>query len=244
MSTASRVKQMVRGPLEAVAGPAVGSIASIRTDHQELVVTFDDGPLPGTTDALAEVLATHDAKAVFFVLGTRVKRDPGLVRELAAAGHEIGLHGLDHRTVRGMSPRQAFDWLQRGRGELTDVLGSRVDWFRPPHGAQSPLTRVMAGRLGMGTVLWSGTTWDWKDVSHAERVAKAMSDARPGAILLAHDGAADASDLAREEAVTGVDKPRLLDEVLTGFAERGLRSVTLTEALAHGSAVNRLSFSR
>ena len=238
-----QIAQQVRGPLDRTLGPAMGSMMSIDAPRDELVLTFDDGPLPGVTEKLAEVLADHDAHAVFFVLTTRTRRAPGLVRELSDAGHEIALHGLDHRRITTLGLREADRWLAEARNELEQDLGHQVRWFRPPHGAQSPQHRLLTARHGMHPVLWSGTTWDWKDVTHEERVAKAMADARPGAILLAHDGSADASDLAVDPAVQGVDKPALLDEILTGFDERGLEAVTLSKALRGAKPVNRLSFS-
>ena len=239
-----QLAKQVRGPLDAAFGPAMGSMMRVDTPRDELVLTFDDGPYPGVTEKLAEVLADHDAHAVFFVLMTRTRRAPGLVRELSDAGHEIALHGMDHRRITTLGLREADRWLMEARDELEQDLGHQVRWFRPPHGAQSPQHRLLAARAGMHPVLWSGTTWDWKDVSHEERIAKAMDSARPGAIVLAHDGSADARDLAVDQAVEGVDKPALLDEVLSGYADRGLSVVTLSQALlGPAKPVNRLSFS-
>lgn len=244
MRTVSTTKKLARKPLDATLGRAVGSITEFRTDARQLSITFDDGPYPVVTEQLANVLARHNAHAVFFVLLTRVRKNPELVRELAGAGHEIALHGLDHRRITTLGTEEAGRWLRASQRELEDVLGEEVRWFRPPHGAQNVRTRIQSARLGLTTVLWSGTTWDWKDIRHEERIAKAMADARPGAILLAHDGSADASDLASEAAVQGVNKARLLNEVLDGLAARELQAVTLTEALRQGKAVKKLSFSR
>lgn len=247
VGAAARVKatlKQARGPVDAALGPVVGSITHLDTPRRELVLTFDDGPFPVVTDQLAQVLDEHDAKAVFFALVTRTRRSPGLVRDLAAQGHEIALHGLDHRRITTLGLREADRWIAHAKAELEDELGREVRWFRPPHGAQSPQHRLMMARHGLRPVLWSGTTWDWKDVSQDERVAKAMDCARPGAILLAHDGAADASDLATDLPVEGVDKADLLHRVLTGFAERDLKAVTLSDALVGARAVDRISFSR
>lgn len=238
------MKSLLRRPADALLGPVMGSVMSVRTRSPQVVLTFDDGPLPGSTEPLATVLADHNAQATFFMLLTRARRNPGLVGELVQAGHEVALHGLDHRRVTTLPRHDLAPWLRDARAELEDIAGVPVRWFRPPHGAQSPRSRLAASAAGLTTVLWSGTTWDWKDVSHEERVARAMRDAVPGAILLAHDGAADASDLATEEAVSGVDKVALLSEVLTGLEERGLSAVSLGTALTAGTPVRRLNFSR
>ncbi|WP_103062118.1 polysaccharide deacetylase family protein [Actinomyces qiguomingii] len=236
------VKSLLRRPADALAAPVLGSVMSVRTAARQVVLTFDDGPLPGSTEALASVLAEHEAQATFFMLLTRARRSPALVRELVRAGNEVALHGLDHRRVTTLPRHELGPWLRDARAELEDISQVPVRWFRPPHGAQSPRTRLAASAAGLTTVLWSGTTWDWKDVTHKERVVRALRDAVPGAILLAHDGAADASDLATEAAVGGVDKVALLTEVLAGLAERELRAVALGPALTRGRAVRRLSF--
>ncbi|WP_194948784.1 polysaccharide deacetylase family protein [Actinomyces trachealis] len=243
MSTVTAVKRVARRPLDAALGPRLGSVVRVRGGGQRVVLTFDDGPLPGVTELLVEVLGAHNMTATFFMLLTRARKVPSLVRDVAEAGHEVALHGLDHRRMTTLPPGEATEWLRRGHSELQEILGQPVRWFRPPHGAQSVTNRVAAGRLGLAPVLWSGTTWDWKDVSHKERVAKAMQDAVPGAIILAHDGAADASDLAVDLPVPGVDKPRLLGEVLSGLEARGLGGYSYGAALAAGAVpVRRLSF--
>lgn len=240
----AELKALARKPADALLGPSLGSISHLETPAAQVVLTFDDGPYPPVTQQLAGVLADHGAHATFFVLITRTRRNPGLVRELASAGHEIALHGLDHRRLTTLPKAEAAEWLRRSAGELADELGQPVRWFRPPHGAQSVTNRRQAAAAGLDVVLWSGTTWDWKDVPHETKLAKALEAARQGAILLAHDGAADASDLAVDPAAPGVDKPRLLDDLLGGLTHRGLEAVSLAEGLERGRAVRRVSFSR
>ena len=75
----------------------IGSLVSVRTEQPQIVLTFDDGPDPGGTEAVMSALAAHRSTATFFVLLTRVRAYRGLLGEIVAAGHEIGLHGLDHR---------------------------------------------------------------------------------------------------------------------------------------------------
>lgn len=240
---ARAVVRRVRKPVDAVTGPLLGSIISVASPDPILVLTFDDGPAPGVTEGLAQLVVDAGGSAVFFVLLTRARQEPGLLRDLAAAGHEIALHGLDHRRLPTLTRSAAQLWLQDGKAELEDLIGQEVRWFRPPHGAQNPRTRLQAQRAGLTTVLWSGTTWDWKDVSEADRMTKALADSRPGAILLAHDGTADATDLAAEPKPPEVDKFALLSALLDAWSERGLRTVTLSGALKTGMPVRRLSFS-
>jgi peptidoglycan/xylan/chitin deacetylase (PgdA/CDA1 family) len=242
----ARVKQWLKRQAR-----VVGSITALDTDRPHVVLTFDDGPDPVVTPQLLEVLQRHGATATFFVLLQPARAYPELLRQVAEAGHEIALHGLDHRRLPQLPTREAVRWLRSSRDELTQLTGTPVRWFRPPHGAQSPATWAAARALSMDVVLWNGTTWDWNDVSQEQRVAKALESARPGSILLAHDGAHyDAQynaqyDSVTEAPVADVDKTDLLERVLSSYAARGLACRSLRHALAAGGTpVRTASFSR
>ncbi|MEO7235452.1 MAG: polysaccharide deacetylase family protein, partial [Lapillicoccus sp.] len=120
-----------------------GVLASVvATTAPSLVLTFDDGPDPANTPRVLEVLRDRGASATFFVLMTRVRREPRLLAELMAAGHEVGLHGPDHRVLTQFSSREVRRRTEEARRELEDVTGTAVRWFRPPYGAQTPATWV------------------------------------------------------------------------------------------------------
>ena len=79
----------------------------VRTRSPEIVLTFDDGPRPGSTDEVLDVLREHRATATFFVLGNRAAGNPELIRRIVREGHELALHGPDHRALpypRGPQP--------------------------------------------------------------------------------------------------------------------------------------------
>ncbi|MGA8245859.1 MAG: polysaccharide deacetylase family protein, partial [Nocardioides sp.] len=84
--------------------PEGSSVVGVEPSSRSVVLTYDDGPTPGVTDQLLAVLAEADATATFFVLLTRVRPHLALLRELLAAGHEIGLHGPDHRRLTTLPP--------------------------------------------------------------------------------------------------------------------------------------------
>jgi polysaccharide deacetylase family protein (PEP-CTERM system associated) len=85
-----------------------------------------------SVDLLLELLARHDARGTFFVLGWVAERDPGLVRRIAEAGHEVASHGWDHRRVREQEPRAFRDSVRRTRQFLEEVTGAPVRGFRAP----------------------------------------------------------------------------------------------------------------
>lgn len=230
------------------AGAPVGSVEAVRTTAPEVVLTFDDGPDPVGTPAVLDALAAHGASATFFVLMTRVRRFPALLERVRDEGHEVALHGVDHQRLSRFSGAEVRARTAAARAELEGLAGRPVRWFRPPYGAQTPAAWLGVRRAGLVPVLWGPTTWDWRDVSQDERVAKAQQGVRAGAVVLAHDAFADERDGA--EATGGplrapaVDRGDLVDRVLTAYAARGLRGRSLGEALESGTAVRVARFVR
>ena len=230
------------------AGAVLGSVEAVETAEPEIVLTFDDGPDPVGTPAVLDALAAHGATATFFVLLSRVRRFPELLARVREAGHEVGLHGVDHQRLTGFSYADAAARTAAAKTELEALTGEPLRWFRPPYGAQTPATWLAVRRVGLAPVLWGPTTWDWRDVPQDDRVRKAQQGAQAGAVLLAHDAFAGASDGAVDDGnglvAPGVDRFDLLDRVLTAYAAEGLRGRSLGDALAHGSPVRAARFRR
>ena len=233
------------GSALALARPAaavLGTPVAVRTDAPRIALTFDDGPSRTVTPQILAVLAQFDARATFFVLMSRARTDPAILRQARSAGHEIALHGPDHRSLREFTARQVRDRTRRAREELEEITGTPVRWFRPPYGEQSPARWAAVRSVGLEPVLWSATTWDWKDVPQQERVAKALGGCSPGSILLAHDNFADAVDGVDDGPRPEVDKVDLLTRVLTGLSDRGVEATTVSGLLGTGRFRRRVTF--
>ena len=241
MSVRDRLPDGVKSALRR-AGAPVGSVVAVHTEAPEVVLTFDDGPDPVGTPAVLDALEAHGATATFFVLLTRARRFPHLVERVRQAGHEVALHGVDHRRLTGFGHAEAYRRTAAGRAELEDLVGAGVRWFRPPHGAQSPSTWLAARRARLTPVLWGPTTWDWRDLPQDVRVGKAQEGVRAGAVVLAHDAFAGVSDGEADVPEPTVDRRDLVDRVLTAYAALGLEGRSLGAALAHGSAVREARF--
>ncbi len=156
-----------------------------------IYLTFDDGPVdPRWTPQVLEVLANYDAKATFFILGVLAERFPELIDSEVEAGHSVGNHTFDHRTLDGIGREAFFDELQKAE----EILGDKgVKCLRPPYGATDAYTRTYLAELGYELVLWNIDTEDWRQPG-AEAIASAVVDkAHPGAIVLMHDGGGDRS---------------------------------------------------
>lgn len=222
---------------------AVGSITKVVTPLPQVVLTYDDGPDPDHTPGILRALDQAGCTATFFVLGGRARRHPRLLQEAVAAGHEIGLHGIDHRVPTSFSPLQTQQRLQDGMAMIEDITGRAVRWYRPAYGAQTLRTWRATKSAGLEPVMWSATAADWRDVDQQVRVETALSGAESGAILLCHDGFADASDGAEDGMAPHVDKSDLARRVLEGFRARGMEGRSLSHALEFGLPFRRAWFS-
>jgi len=224
---------------------AAGSIVSVRTTADDVVLTYDDGPVAGTTDRLLDLLAARDASATFFVLLTRVRRDPGLARAVADSGNEVALHGIDHMDATTLPPDVFRRRMHDGRRELEDAIGREVRWYRPPYGHQTLTAWRSVREAGLTPVLWSATVRDGAASARPEdRLASAAKGLRRGAILLAHDNFASALDGVDDGPEPDVDRLGLATAVLDLAAERGLRACSLAAALERGRPVKRGVFVR
>lgn len=160
--------------------------------------TFDDGPAADTL-AVLDVLAQHNAKATFFVVGARVQEKPDMLRAEAQAGHYIGNHTFSHPHLARMAEEQVQAELsdtatvvQSTAGDLFTQDG-RMRLMRPPYGSTDENTAIWARKLGYDMVLWDIDPNDWDMPGVDAIVTKVLTEARPGAIVLMHDGGGDRS---------------------------------------------------
>lgn len=153
-----------------------------------VALTFDDGPDPASTPAFLDELDRLGWRATFFVLGDMVRRAPGLTREIADRGHELAVHGSEHRSHLRRTPGEVADDVARARDLVARTAGVIPRFHRPPHGSTSVGTLLACRRNDLELVLW--TTWgrDWTAHATPESVTRnLLSRWRPGATLLLHD---------------------------------------------------------
>jgi peptidoglycan/xylan/chitin deacetylase (PgdA/CDA1 family) len=228
------------------AGPLatpLGSVVRVATGAPHVVLTFDDGPRPGSTDAVLDALSAGGATATFFLLAGRVRRAPHLAARLVGEGHEVALHGLDHRPYPTFVAAELVRRTREGVDVLQQATGAPVRWVRPPYGRQTLGTWVALRRCGLTPVLWSATLWDSRDVEDAVRLQKATTGVGAGDVLLAHDSYADCSDGVDDGPEPDLDRGALIGRLLASYADRGLVGVSLATALGPGRAVRRGWFS-
>jgi peptidoglycan/xylan/chitin deacetylase (PgdA/CDA1 family) len=209
------------------AAPALGGVSPIgvrltpalvglgRPGH--VALTFDDGPDAESTPAFLNVLDDLGWKATFFMLGDMVRKAPGVAAEVAAAGHEIAVHGDVHGNMLRRTPRRTADDITAAYDSVANATGAEPRWFRPPFGIMSYASLRSASRLGMRTVLW--TTWgrDWRREATPQSVtADVLRRYVDGGTVLLHDSDCTSYPGSWRSALGAL--PRLADEL----AARGL----------------------
>jgi peptidoglycan/xylan/chitin deacetylase (PgdA/CDA1 family) len=176
-------------------------------DPAEVALTYDDGPNDDVTVELLDLLAMHNVRATFFMLGKYVRQRPELVRRVQAAGHLIGNHTQTHPWLAWQTERVIREELQRCNEALEDVLGAPVKYFRPPHGARRPAVFRAARELGLKTVHWNAMAYDWEPIGSAkilENVDRRMvsnQNRGEGTNILLHDGGDQAIGADRSDTV-------------------------------------------
>jgi peptidoglycan/xylan/chitin deacetylase (PgdA/CDA1 family) len=222
--------------VEAQEGQALVAVAP-NTDAPSVLLTYDDGPDPEGTPAVLRELEAAGAMATFFVLGTRVKLYPDVLRSVAAEGHEIGLHGADHRSVDQIPETEFSRVVIEAKDALEQTLQRRVVWYRPPYGRLTDSAWATVTDAGMGIAGWTCDVRDWQVLTHEQRLSCLDTISRAGEIVLSHDAFADARDLVDDGQAPPVDRGALARAVLERTSAGDCSRLTLSEAMTCGSPV-------
>jgi len=200
----------------------------VETRQPVVALTFDDGPDPENTPLVLEILARHDARATFFLVGEHARQHPQLVERIRDAGHEIGNHTDSLGTTFFMSDARFEASLLRA--EQTLGLHSaahpeggppRRKLFRPAGGTIRPSQAALVRRHGYAIVLGSSYAWDPAQPPATYIHWAIGKNLEPGAIAVLHDAKGN-----RANTIAA------LEGILSDGTAKGLRWVTLSELLA------------
>ena len=216
------------------AGPGITGLGPVRRSAfprlagrgaaGHVALTIDDGPDPAATPYFLDVLRERGVQATFFLLGSMVAKAPGLAADIAAAGHEVGVHGWDHRYLILRGPGATMQDLTRARDIIADAAGTAPRWFRPPYGVLSTPALVSARRLGLTPVLWTCWGREWTPGATPGSVyAVLTAGLAGGGTVLLHDSDGTCPPGSARAALGAL--PMLLDEC----ARRDLRVGPLAE---------------
>jgi len=183
-----------------------------------IAITFDDGPVPGRTEKILDILKSGQVRAAFFCIGSRVADYPALAKRIHDAGHLLGNHSYWHG--------KTFD-LQTSKKiarELTDTdeiihrtIGVRPNFFRPPYGVTNPMVARAVRKGGYKTIGWTKRSLDTFITSPAALMNRVTKSLKAGDVILFHDNSNTTLEIL----------PDLFDHV----EKLGLKIVRLDELL-------------
>lgn len=172
-----------------------------QTNGEKVVcLTFDDGPWPNSTNAVLDILKENSAKATFYTIGDQVAGQASVVQRMTAEGHEIATHTYDHAQGSGkgvslnyMSTQERQNEVTKGLDEINKIEGAHASTaFRAPGGNFDNNTAADLANLVTAEIGWNIDTGDWKRPG-ADVIAERIKSAKPGNIILMHDGGGDRS---------------------------------------------------
>ncbi len=168
---------------------------------RQIALTFDDGPNDPHTLKLLDVLAKHNVRATFFMIGRYVQQRPDIARAVAQAGHVVGNHTFTHPLLIFKSELETRTELLDCRSALQDAVGEHSNLFRPPRGGRRPATLRIARDLGLETVMWNVPSGDWKNLPASAIEKNIAQRLRGGDVVLLHDGSHLAMGFDRAQTV-------------------------------------------
>jgi peptidoglycan/xylan/chitin deacetylase (PgdA/CDA1 family) len=193
-----------------------------------IALTFDDGPDPRYTPLILDILKQQKIRATFFPIGKRMSDSPEIARRIVQEGHEIGNHTESHSEFESLRESDSRAEIDRCAERIRSVTGRRPTMFRPPRGLWTAGQYSYLRERGYSVVLWS-LAFDRKSERNSEKLRnRVVSLAKPGDIILFHDGSASKYD-ERGSTI------RELNNVILGLEERGFRFVTVPELVNLGS---------
>lgn len=187
-------------------------------NEKVIALTIDDGPWQNTTAQMLDILKENNVKATFFWVGQALQEHPDLAKREVAEGHAIGNHTWHHWYKR-MDEATAKSEIERTADLMYKTTGVKTSLFRPPGGVLNNGLVDVAKSQKYAVVMWSQTSADTDP--HAKYqvfVKNVLRDAKPGGIVLMHDGGGD-----RQRTV------QALPQIISGLKQQGYRFVTVPE---------------
>jgi peptidoglycan/xylan/chitin deacetylase (PgdA/CDA1 family) len=189
------------------------------SEHREIALTFDDGPGPYTPEVIS-ILRHGHVPATFFEVGVLERYFHPWTTQIIAAGDPIGDHTFYHAPMGKLSPGDQQRELLEGASAVESYGAPFPRLFRPPYGLWNASTLKLLRAQRMLMVLWTVDTNDYRLPGTAAIIRAAVRGARPGAIILLHDGGGN-----RSETVAA------LRSIITRLRARGYRLVTVPQLL-------------
>ncbi|WP_027685248.1 polysaccharide deacetylase family protein [Rhizobium leguminosarum] len=167
----------------------VSSLADLKLQDKEVILSFDDGPIPGRTDKVLAILDQFGVKGAFMMVGEMAEMHPALARKVAQDGNTIGSHTYDHANLSSLSFDAAMAEVIKGELAVTKATGTDVSFFRFPYLAESHRLRAavaMRDMVVMDVDIDSKDYFTTTPVSITQRTMNLLHKRGRGIILM-HD---------------------------------------------------------
>lgn len=168
---------------------------------------------------MLKILEQKGVKATFFVTGKWASKYPGLVRQIQAAGHEIGNHGYSHAHPNQLTDGQLIEHLKKNEEIIQGITGQRTTLYAPPYGEYNKRVVQIAHEQGYRLIMWTADTIDWQRPAPEVIQERVLNKASNGGIVLMHPIQQTAQAL-----------PGMID----GLKAKGYQLVTVSENLNQG----------
>jgi len=198
---------------------------------KQLALTYDDGPNDPHTLRLLEVLAKHNERATFFLIGRFVQQRPDIVRQIVEAGHVVGNHTFTHPLLTLKRAVEVRKELTDCRAALQNAIGEHSNLFRPPFGGRRPAVLRVARELGLQPVMWNVTGYDWTAPPAEVIEQKVSRQVHGGNVILLHDGGHRQMGSDRSQTVLATD------HLISRYQSEGYEFVTIQQMLGASQAV-------
>jgi len=162
-------------------------IYAVETDSKKIAITFDAAYGSEETLEILNILKEKNVAATFFLVGFWVEKYPELVKELDAAGIEIGSHSNTHPYMSKLTAEQIKIELQTSMNLITNITGKPVTIFRPPYGDYNDTLINECDKLNLKTIQWSVDSLDWKGLNTSQMLSRITPDISGGGIILFHN---------------------------------------------------------
>ncbi len=160
------------------------SIYGIDPKKPAVALTYDDGPHPSVTHDILDVLEKYDARATFFVVGSRVSEYSDCVKRASELGCQIGNHTHNHKILTSASDSQIASEIAKTNSVVKNITGKAPEIARAPGGSFNSRVKSI---VGMPLIQWSVDTLDWKNRNASSVISSVKNNTRDGSIILMHD---------------------------------------------------------
>lgn len=152
----------------------------------KILLTFDDGPNPNTTEIILKELQKNNIKSIFFCVGDNLQKYNSLASDILAEGHEIGNHTLKHQKISKLNSSEIHSSIKSVQNFAWEKLNYRIKYFRPPYGRFDFRTKKILNSFQLRNVLWSLLTFDYKNEINIVKFA-VQNYLTQNSIIVLHD---------------------------------------------------------